>query len=107
MSSPLSESQAESFALTSEDTTQSSCSENESHSNTSDDEQINNPDQSLKGQLASWLVENHIPLIHCDKLLRILKRFHSELPKNTKTLVKGERKKVQVQECNILVFGWK
>ena len=31
-------------------------------------------------------------------MLRILKRFHPELPKNTKTLVKGDRKKVQLQE---------
>lgn len=33
--------------------------------------------------------------IHCDKLLRILKRFHPELPISARTSVQTDRNKVQ------------
>jgi hypothetical protein len=63
-----------------------------------DDEPIDNAGESLKEKLASWQVENHIPHIQCDKLLRILKPYHPELPKCTKTLVQTDRNKVQLLE---------
>jgi hypothetical protein len=63
-----------------------------------DDEPIDNAGESLKEKLASWQVENHIPHIQCDKLLRIIKPYHPELPKCTKTLVQTDRNKVQLLE---------
>nr|CAH0105733.1 unnamed protein product [Daphnia galeata] len=58
-------------------------------------------DASLEAErrkLASWQVENHIPHIQCDKLLRILKPYHPELPKCTKTLVQTDQNKLQLLE---------
>ena len=48
--------------------------------------------------MASWQVETHTPQNNCDNLLKILRRFHPELPRYTKTLVKTTNQKVTVVE---------
>ncbi len=68
------------------------------YSNVEEQEEVINddPQQSLKDKLVSWQIENHIPHLHCDRLLKILKPYHPELPLTTKNLVQTSRKKVQL-----------
>ena len=46
--------------------------------------------------LASWQVETHAPLSHCDKLLKILRRFHPTLPRSAKKLLATSNEKLIV-----------
>ena len=54
-----------------------------------DDEMDN--EATLKKQLASWQVKNHVPLSHCDELFRILKPHNPELPRCARALIATQR----------------
>lgn len=48
--------------------------------------------------MVAWQRETHAPHLHCDKLLRVLRVFHPELPKSTKTLVGTCKSKVNLKQ---------
>ena len=75
------------------DSSSSRDSEYESPYSERPDESDNGMDEdaTLKQQLASWQVKNHVPLLHCDELLRILKPYHPELPRCARTLIRTQR----------------
>nr|CAH0098514.1 unnamed protein product [Daphnia galeata] len=49
---------------------------------------------TLRAQLATWQIRNHIEFSKCDELLKILNPFFVDLPLSTRTLVKTPRKAV-------------
>ena len=85
--SPLSASEMESINLG---------EESDMHSDVEEEEMVAGNDESLKDKLVSWQLQYHVPHLHCDKLLHILKPFHPELPLCTRTLLESSRNKVQL-----------
>lgn len=52
----------------------------------------NNPQQNLSASLASWAVRNHCTQACVKELLNILRHHgHSDLPKDSRTLLKTPR----------------